>query len=128
LWNCVVSAPSAFPWHDAGFHPPAHEELIMYQFHIGVFYAVDANGGDRRNGRVAKFLDVLERVEYRFGFPNGGTWREVFNSDVYDNWVNPIVAGNGAGVFADGPPMHGMPTSAEIVIPANGLIVFVRGS
>jgi 1,4-alpha-glucan branching enzyme len=64
LWNCVVSAPSAFPWHDAGFHPPAHEELIIYQFHIGVFYAVDAYGGDRRNGRVAKFLDVLDRVEY----------------------------------------------------------------
>jgi 1,4-alpha-glucan branching enzyme len=27
------------------------------------------------------------------GFPGTGTWREVFNSDVYDNWVNPVVAG-----------------------------------
>ena len=35
---------------------------------------------------------------YSIGFPYPGPWREVFNSDVYDNWVNPIVAGNG-GAF-----------------------------
>ena len=34
---------------------------------------------------------------YGIGFPFAGPWREVFNSDVYDNWVNPIVAGNGGG-------------------------------
>jgi 1,4-alpha-glucan branching enzyme len=27
------------------------------------------------------------------GFPIPGFWREVFNSDVYDHWVNPKVAG-----------------------------------
>jgi 1,4-alpha-glucan branching enzyme len=32
---------------------------------------------------------------YAIGFPKAGRWREVFNSDVYDNWVNPIVVGNG---------------------------------
>jgi hypothetical protein len=26
-------------------------------------------------------------------FPSGGYWEEVFNSGVYDIWVNPIVAG-----------------------------------
>ena len=26
---------------------------------------------------------------YDLGFPLPGFWREVFNSDVYDNWVNP---------------------------------------
>ncbi len=31
---------------------------------------------------------------YGIGFPSAGPWREVFNSDVYDNFVNPIVAGN----------------------------------
>jgi 1,4-alpha-glucan branching enzyme len=63
---------------------------------------------------------------YDIGFPGGGHWLEVFNSDVYDNWVNPLVAGNGGGVNANGPPMHGLPNSAALTIPANGLVVFAR--
>jgi 1,4-alpha-glucan branching enzyme len=63
---------------------------------------------------------------YNIGFPGGGHWLEVFNSDVYDNWVNPLVAGNGGGVDANGPPMHGLPNSATLTIPANGLVVFAR--
>ena len=35
---------------------------------------------------------------YQLGFPGGGRWLEVFNSDIYDNWVNPIAAGNGGGI------------------------------
>lgn len=64
---------------------------------------------------------------YAIGFPFSGQWVEVFNSDVYDNWVNPQVAGNGGQVFAEGAPMHGFSSSAEIVIPANGVVVFARG-
>ena len=63
---------------------------------------------------------------YRLGFPGRGRWLEVFNSDVYDDFVNPRVAGNGGTVDADGPPSHDMPTSAEIVIPANAVLVFAR--
>jgi 1,4-alpha-glucan branching enzyme len=63
---------------------------------------------------------------YQIGFPSGGPWKEVFNSDVYDNWVNPIVAGNGGGIDVSGPPMHGFATSASVVIPANGVVVFAR--
>ena len=63
-WNCVVRDPGRYPWHDAGFRPPAFEDLIVYQFHVGTFYAADAAGNDRRVGRVAKFLDVLDRVGY----------------------------------------------------------------
>jgi 1,4-alpha-glucan branching enzyme len=36
----------------------------VYQFHVGVFHAVDDAGHDRRPGRVATFLDALGRVEY----------------------------------------------------------------
>ena len=64
---------------------------------------------------------------YGIGFPGGGFWKEVFNSDVYDNWVNPQVAGNGDGVWASGPGMHGFGQSANVVIPANGVVVFARG-
>ncbi|HMD83634.1 MAG TPA: alpha amylase C-terminal domain-containing protein [Terriglobia bacterium] len=63
---------------------------------------------------------------YAIGFPFSGPWVEVFNSDVYDNWVNPIVAGNGGGITASGVPLHGFSASANIVIPANGMVVFAR--
>jgi 1,4-alpha-glucan branching enzyme len=63
---------------------------------------------------------------YAVGFPSAGGWTEVFNSDVYDNWVNPTVAGNSGGVVASGPPMHGFPTSACLAIPANGVVIFAR--
>jgi 1,4-alpha-glucan branching enzyme len=61
---------------------------------------------------------------YRIGFPRSGQWREAFNSDVYDHWVNPQVAGNGGSVRADWPPFHDLPASAELVLPANGLLTF----
>jgi 1,4-alpha-glucan branching enzyme len=64
--------------------------------------------------------------DYNLGFPAAGFWAEVFNSDVYDNWANPIVAGNGTGVHANGGPMHGLPASASVIIPANGVVVFAR--
>jgi 1,4-alpha-glucan branching enzyme len=64
--------------------------------------------------------------DYAVGFPRAGRWAEIFNSDVYDNWVNPMVAGNGEGVDADGPPLHGFPSSASLIIPANGFVIFAR--
>jgi 1,4-alpha-glucan branching enzyme len=63
---------------------------------------------------------------YDLGFPVSGAWQEVFNSDVYDNWVNPWTAGNGGAIQANGPPMHGCAASASIVIPANAFVVFAR--
>jgi len=65
---------------------------------------------------------------YELGFPGGGQWLEVFNSDVYDHWVNPQVAGNGGQIYANGGPLNGLPASATIVIPANGIVVFARDS
>jgi 1,4-alpha-glucan branching enzyme len=65
---------------------------------------------------------------YAIGFPFPGSWREIFNSDIYDNWVNPVVAGNGGGISASGGPLHGFQASANIVIPANGMVVFARNS
>jgi 1,4-alpha-glucan branching enzyme len=66
--------------------------------------------------------------EYKVGFPQPGRWLEVFNSDVYENWVNPWTAGNGGIITSDGEPFHAMPYSAEIVIPANSILVFARDS
>src|SRR3984957_12288161 len=75
---------------------------------------------------VVASLNESNWYNYQIGFPGGGRWAEVFNSDVYDNWVNPTTAGNGGGVVADGPPMHGLSNSASITIPANGFVVFAR--
>lgn len=63
---------------------------------------------------------------YELGFPVSGYWKEVFNSDIYDNWVNPLVSGNGGGIHAYGNPMHGMGTSATLVIPANSIVILAK--
>jgi 1,4-alpha-glucan branching enzyme len=64
--------------------------------------------------------------DYVIGFPQAGFWKEIFNSDVYENWVNPQVKGNNGGITAEQQPMHGFSASAHIVIPARGTVVFAR--
>jgi 1,4-alpha-glucan branching enzyme len=56
--NCVLQDPRSWRWHDGGFQPPGFNDLIIYQLHVGVF-----NGPDRPV-RVAKFLDVLGKLDY----------------------------------------------------------------
>jgi 1,4-alpha-glucan branching enzyme len=63
---------------------------------------------------------------YRLGFPADGHWHEVFNSDVYDDFLNPNVQGNPGGITADGPPWDGLPVSAGITLPANSILIFAR--
>ena len=54
--------------------------------------------GEGHDVIVVVHLATFNRFGYRIGFPGGGEWREVFNSDVYENWVNPNVVGNGGRV------------------------------
>ncbi|HYH68099.1 MAG TPA: alpha amylase C-terminal domain-containing protein [Urbifossiella sp.] len=65
--NCIVRARDTYPWHDAGFRAPPFNDLVIYQFHVGVYYAVDEHGKDIRKDRVSKFLDALGRLEYWAG-------------------------------------------------------------
>jgi 1,4-alpha-glucan branching enzyme len=62
--NCIVRGLDDYPWHDQNFRTPAFNDLIVYQFHFGVFYACDARGKDIRPHRVSKFLDAVDRIEY----------------------------------------------------------------
>ena len=62
--NCIVRDPKGFRWRYEGFRPPPFNDLIIYQFHIGVFYAKDDKGRDIRPGRVSKYLDVVDRIKY----------------------------------------------------------------
>jgi 1,4-alpha-glucan branching enzyme len=99
------------------FHVHDENRVIAYQRWVE---------GVGRDVVVVASLNESTFHGYQVGFPGPGRWLEVFNSDVYDHWVNPIVAGNGGGVVADGGPLHGLPSSAGVVIPANGFVVFAR--
>ena len=110
-------------------HPALSSEMVN-AYHVNSAGRVLAFqrwlDGIGRDIVVVASLNESTSWSYELGFPGGGLWLEVFNSDVYDNWVNPLLAGNGGQIWAGGPPMHGMPASAAIVIPANGVVVFAR--
>lgn len=102
---------------------------------VNAFHASDFNrvlafhrwlDGDGLDVVVVATLAETTWYDYAVGFPIPGAWAEIFNSDLYDNFPNPIVEGNGGAIDASGPPMHGLPASARIVIPANGFVVFAR--
>jgi 1,4-alpha-glucan branching enzyme len=82
--------------------------------------------GTGRDIVVVASLKESTVFNYQLGFPLAGRWLEVFNSDIYDNWVNPWGVGNGGAITANSGPMHGLPASAAIVIPANSVVVFAR--
>ncbi len=100
---------------------------------LNVFHVHDANrvvafhrwieGVGRDVVVVASFNDA-PFFEYALGFPSGGRWVELLNSDVYDNWVNPLAVGNGGAIVAAGGPLHGLPSSAAITIPPRAILVF----
>ena len=97
----------------------AHDQNRVLAFHRWV----DDQGQDVI---VVVHLANFTRVGYRIGFPSGGEWREVFNSDVYENYVNAGVMGNGGRIFADQHPLHEFHYSASLVLPANSLMIFAR--
>jgi 1,4-alpha-glucan branching enzyme len=75
---------------------------------------------------VASFNDN-PFFNYQLGFPRNGRWAELFNSDVYQNWVNPLLVGNNGAVYANGGPMNNLPFSASITIPPRAILVFGLG-
>lgn len=71
-------------------------------------------------------LSTYNRFNYRVGVPLSGHWREIFNSDVYENWVNTDVIGNGSGINAESLSWDGLEFSAALTLPANSILVFAR--
>jgi len=62
--SCLIRDPSTYPWHDGSWNPPEFSDLVVYQFHVGSFYARDPQGRDVRSPTGARFLDVIGRIEY----------------------------------------------------------------
>lgn len=110
-------------------HPALRDEgvatIVMDDFHRVLAFQRWVPGTGRDVVVVAS-LNEATQYGYRIPFPSSGRWLEVFNSDVYENWVNPIAAGNGGGLEANGPACNGLSASADITIPANSILVFVR--
>ena len=96
-----------------------HDQNRVLAFHRWV-------EGEGRDVIVLAHLSTFNRFGYRIGFPSGGEWREVFNTDVYENWVNPDAVGNGGRIFAEPHPLHVFGYSAALVLPANSILVFAR--
>ncbi|GLY00160.1 alpha-amylase family glycosyl hydrolase [Actinoplanes sp. NBRC 101535] len=151
LWSDSPGRTGRLIWWDGAFGADRHmaDFLRFTRDLIGVRRALPALRGeglnvfsvDERNrvlafhrwvpGRGQDVVVVLTLSEstlrgYRLGLPLAGRWHEVFNSDYYDHCPNPIVAGNAGAVPADGPAMHGFGQSAELTVPANGLLVLRR--
>lgn len=60
---------------------------------------------------------------YELPWPGGGMWREIFNSDAYDDYQP---TGNAGSVDAWWEPRHPLPASVRLTIPANTLLIFSR--
>lgn len=61
---CILRDPGAYPWHDAGWRTPDYSKLIIYQLHVGTWWAVDDAGADVRAALGGRFLDVATRLDY----------------------------------------------------------------
>jgi 1,4-alpha-glucan branching enzyme len=82
--------------------------------------------GVGRDVVVIASLNEATQHGYRIPLPAGGQWYEVFNSDIYENWVNPGAAGNGGSIHAEDFGLNGLTHSASITVPANSILVFAR--
>ncbi|HXU58807.1 MAG TPA: alpha amylase C-terminal domain-containing protein, partial [Verrucomicrobiae bacterium] len=82
--------------------------------------------GEGRDIIMIASLDEAPKHGYAIGLPFAGQWRELFNSDVYDNFPNLGAVGNGGAVQASGPPLDDFAASAALALPANGVIVLAR--
>lgn len=82
--------------------------------------------GEGRDVVVVASFNETTLDAYPVEFPSPGFWREVFNSDLYDHFPNPWVAGNQGRIAADGAPGRVYPRTARLKIPANGALVFAR--
>jgi 1,4-alpha-glucan branching enzyme len=103
---------NVFPVHNDNRVTAMHRWMLGIGSHVAVVASLNES--------------TFYNHSYPLGFPVAGHWNEVFNSDVYDQWFNPNAQGNPSSISANGPEWDGLPTSAEITLPANRILVFAR--
>jgi len=106
--------------------------LHGHEFEVEGFDWIDCHDADqstisylRRNGDdfvivVINFTPV-PRENYRIGVPQGGPYREIFNSDSEYYWGGNV--GNGAGVNAEPIPWMNRPHSLQLTLPPLAAVV-----
>ncbi|MBX3438474.1 MAG: alpha amylase C-terminal domain-containing protein [Planctomycetaceae bacterium] len=57
IGNGIIYDSSAFDWEEDGFTLFPHNELIIYEMHVGTFHDADGNGG-----RPGTFHDAIEKL------------------------------------------------------------------
>src|SRR5450432_3507771 len=62
--TCVVRDPQNYSWRAETWQPPKFNDLIIYQLHVGTWWAQDETGRDVRKLRGGTFLDVVEKLEH----------------------------------------------------------------
>ena len=110
-------------------HPALRGEgaacVVKDDFHRIVAFQrwVDGVG---RDVMIVASLNEGTLHHYHIPFARGGRWFEVFNSDIYENWVNPNASGNGGEVDVSGPGLNGLASSTPVTIPANSILIFAQ--
>ena len=95
--------PEGFRWVVADDH--ANSVLAWLRF---------GEPGDAPVAVVSNFTP-LPRDNYRIGLPLSGRWEEILNTDAGRYGGSNL--GNLGGVMAKAVPSHGLPASAEVVLP-----------
>lgn len=99
--------------HDC--EPEGFQWLVVDDAAQSVFAWLRRGGPGEPPVAVACNFTPVPRPNYRIGLPHAGVWREVFNSDA------EIYGGSGLGnlgqVVAHDQPSHGLPASAQIMVP-----------
>ena len=141
-WNLLAYAPHQQLQacvRDLGVlyrNEPALHEL---DFEPAGFEWIDCNDSDcsvvsflRRARRAEDYVVVVcnftpvARHGYRIGVPDGGFYRELFNSD--STYYGGSNIGNGSGLTTEPTPWHGRPFSLLVEVPPLGGVVLKRQS
>jgi 1,4-alpha-glucan branching enzyme len=114
----------------------SQEALYRYEFEQRGFEWVDCHDREQsvlsflRRGEGAPLLVVFNltpvpRHDYRIGVPQGGRWRELFNSDA--SLFGGSGLGNLGGVDAEAHPWMGREYSVSLLLPPLAALVFAAG-
>ncbi len=103
---------TGFEWIDGG---NANDSILVYT----------RKGHDPKNDLVIILnMTPAPHQNYRIGVPEGGNWKEIFNSDDKAYWGSGM--GNSKAVKADNEHWHGRPYSVQVTLPPLAAIVLKR--
>lgn len=118
--NRLYRTKTAF--HEVDFHHTGFEWIDFRDMdHSVISFLRKAVDPDVFLVFVCNFTPV-PHVGYRIGVPNGGTYREIFNTDAEAYGGSNM--GNAGLAAAEAAPEHGRPFSLKLTLPPLGVLVF----